>query len=54
MVVGGANEALRADILERQAGHDLVDRRIEAFLGSGRLVDKGDMRRRRYSEVGAP
>ena len=47
-------EALGSEFPEDQAGHELFDTRIEALVGSGRLIAQGDIKLWRHSEVRLP
>jgi hypothetical protein len=51
MVYVRVTEVLGAEFPEGEAGHLLFGRRIEALVGSGRLVAQGDMTLWRHSEV---
>ena len=54
MVVWQAADALGGELPDGDAGYELVAKRIEALVASGRLLAQGDLSRWRHSEVRLP
>ena len=54
MVISTVANGLGTDLPEGDERYDLVAQRVEAFVGDGRLMVQGDIKKWRFSEVRLP